>query len=126
MPAILMALLIGATIKPLIARRGRAHGGAVIYRTRAKRQINRYPNRRRAALGGSSYDPATWEAHTPVAHDRRAVDPRIASDYRDRGLDCSLAATPERSLWKTFEEASTEGAGTRPFSKEMVVTAAAR
>jgi hypothetical protein len=33
----------------------------------------------------------TCEAHTPVAHGRRADDRRIASDYRVRDLDCSLA-----------------------------------
>ncbi len=28
------------------------------------------------------YDPTTREANTPVAHDRPAVDRRVASDYR--------------------------------------------
>ena len=41
--------------------------------------------------GGASYDSTTCEAHTPVAHDRPAGDRRIAGNYRDLDLDCSLA-----------------------------------
>jgi hypothetical protein len=37
---------------------------------------------------GSSYDAA----NTPVAHDRHADNPRVASDYGVRGLDRPLAA----------------------------------
>jgi len=40
----------------------------------------------------SSGHDRTCEAHTPVAHDRRAGDRTIGNNYRDRYLDCSLTA----------------------------------
>jgi hypothetical protein len=51
---------------------------------------------------GLSYDPATCEAHTTVAHDRLPGDRRRASDYRDRDLDCSPLAGAARRRQQFF------------------------